>query len=140
MSNYQRRHEAREDSIAPGQRRHHALDAFETSGSSPPAGSEPRLSGSDELDKPAQHLVSLSLEPLVTTRQLAELWCQTPRWVLRMASDQGLPHYRLGGALRFRPSEAEAWLRQHRAGDIPAILSDDRPVELRSVIETRGAA
>ena len=84
------------------------------------------------------------MEPLVTTRQLAELWCQTPRWVLRMAKEQGLPHYELGGALRYRVSEVEAWLQQHRGG--PAIDSavDSSTVAgsvvLRSVGDARGAA
>lgn len=84
------------------------------------------------------------MEPLITTRQLADLWCQTPRWVLRMVKEQGLPHYELGGALRYRASEVEAWLQQHRGG-----LSVDSPVEsttlagsvvLRSVGDTRGVA
>jgi len=140
MSNQQRPDYMREETIAPSQRRHHALDAYATSGSSPPAESEPRL-GADELGSAAQQVVS-SLEALVTTRQLAELWCQTPRWVLRMANEQGLPHYRLGGAIRFRPSEAEAWLQRHHAGDTVAAppLAETTPVDLRSVIETRGAA
>jgi excisionase family DNA binding protein len=53
-----------------------------------------------------------NMEPLITTRELAALWSQTPRWVLRMTQEQGLPHYRLGGAIRYRGSEAEAWLQQ----------------------------
>jgi excisionase family DNA binding protein len=88
--------------------------------------------------------LGVSVEPLITTRQLADLWCQTPRWVLRMVKEQGLPHYELGGALRYRASEVEAWLQQHRGG-----LSVDSPVEsttlagsvvLRSVGDTRGVA
>jgi excisionase family DNA binding protein len=84
------------------------------------------------------------VEPLITTRQLAELWCQTPRWVLRMVKEQGLPHYELGGALRYRVSEVEAWLQQHGGG-----LAIDSAVDastlagsvvLRSVAEARGAA
>ena len=63
------------------------------------------------------------MEALLTTRQLAELWHQTPRWVLRMHREHGLPAYRLGGALRFRASEAEDWLqlRQERAVPLPTI-------------------
>ncbi len=56
------------------------------------------------------------MEALITTRELAALWSQTPRWVLRMIQDQGLPHYRLGGAIRYRSSEVEAWLQQRRVG------------------------
>ena len=56
------------------------------------------------------------MEALIMTRELAALWSQTPRWVLRMTQDQGLPHYRLGGAIRYRGSEVEAWLQQRRVG------------------------
>jgi excisionase family DNA binding protein len=84
------------------------------------------------------------LEPLITTRQLAELWCQTPRWVLRMVKEQGLPHYELGGALRYRVSEVEAWLQQHRGR--PALDSAVEPsapagpVVLGSVAGAEGGA
>ncbi len=84
------------------------------------------------------------VEPLITTRQLAELWCQTPRWVLRMATEQGLPHYELGGALRYRVSEVEAWLQQHHgAASIgPAVESSTLAgsVVVRSIAGARGAA
>jgi excisionase family DNA binding protein len=83
------------------------------------------------------------VEALITTRQLAELWCQTPRWVLRMVKERGLPHYELGGALRYRASEVEAWLQQHRGGlpIDPAVDSSTLAgsVVLRSV-GGRGAA
>ena len=135
MSDHRARHRMRDECITPGQRRHHALDAFQTSGSSPPSGSDAR-----SRDGAARQ--AASVEPLVTTRQLAELWCQTPRWVLRMAKQQGLPHYRLGGAIRYRPSEAEAWLQQHRASADQVTGDDNRnqPVVLRAVSEGRGAA
>lgn len=86
------------------------------------------------------------MEPLITTRQLAELWCQTPRWVLRMAKVQGLPHYELGGAFRYRASEVEAWLRQHHSGQATGsavaagTLASPGSIELRPVADTRGAA
>jgi excisionase family DNA binding protein len=80
-------------------------------------------------------------EQLITTRQLAELWQQTPRWVLRMANEHGLPHYKLGGATRYRTSEVEAWLQQHRAGaTVTTLQGDEPPVGLRSVSDERGAA
>jgi excisionase family DNA binding protein len=56
------------------------------------------------------------METLITTRELAVLWSQTPRWVLRMIQEQGLPHYRLGGAIRYRGSEVEAWLQERWVG------------------------
>jgi hypothetical protein len=63
-----------------------------------------------------------------------------------MAKQQGLPHYVLGGALRYRVSEVEAWLQQHHAGDTrqprPEMASTpiSTSVELRSVADERGAA
>ena len=84
------------------------------------------------------------MEPLITTRQLAELWCQTPRWVLRMVKEQGLPHYELGGALRYRASEVEAWLQQHHGGpSVDSSVESSRlagSVVLRSIAGARGAA
>lgn len=61
-----------------------------------------------------------------------------------MVKEQGLPHYELGGALRYRASEVEAWLQQHRGG--PSIDSADESsalagsVVLRSVGDARGVA
>ena len=100
------------------------------------------------MERPSRCRGSLGVfvEPLITTRQLAELWCQTPRWVLRMVKERGLPHYELGGALRYRGSEVEAWLQQHHSGhpahtDAAAdTLATPGTVELRSVDGARGAA
>jgi excisionase family DNA binding protein len=79
------------------------------------------------------------VEQLITTRQLAGLWQQPPRWVLRMAKEHGLPHYKLGGAIRYRTSEVEAWLQQHHAGSVTNV-DDKAPVELRPVTDQRGVA
>jgi predicted DNA-binding transcriptional regulator AlpA len=81
------------------------------------------------------------VEPLVTTRQLAELWCQTPRWVLRMGQEQGLPRYLLGSSLRYRISEVEAWLQQHHdAGTLPPAERNSNLAELQVVGDARTAA
>lgn len=133
MNEHHGRHQMRDGAVAPSQRRHHALDAFQSTGTSPPTGHN-----AYSLAGAAEHV----MEPLVTTRQLAGLWCQTPRWVLRMANEQGLPHYRLGGALRYRASEAEAWLQQRRAGERPGSTPtrNSTPVELGPIDHGRGAA
>jgi len=48
-------------------------------------------------------------EPLVTKSQLADHLGFSTRWVeLRVA--EGLPHYRVGGRLRFHKSQATRWL------------------------------
>jgi predicted DNA-binding transcriptional regulator AlpA len=132
MSDHRGVHQIREEAVTPALRRHHALDAFQSTGTSPPG--DPGLYS---LAGAAEQV----MEPLVTTRQLAELWCQPPRWVLRMAKEQGLPHYRLGGVLRYRASEAEAWLQQHRAGDTAGSTPtrSSTLVELRAITDARGA-
>lgn len=89
---------------------------------------------------------TVSVERLITTRQLADLWCQSPRWVLRMAGEHGLPHFVLGGALRYRISEVEAWLQQHHAGQAidsplgPSTTASPGSVALRPVADALGAA
>lgn len=48
-------------------------------------------------------------EPLVTKAQLADHLGFSTRWVeLRVA--EGLPHYKVGGRLRFHKSQATRWL------------------------------
>jgi excisionase family DNA binding protein len=129
----------REDDVTYGRRRHHALDAF-------PDERIVTATAPRALERAGrcQRGLEGSVEPLITTRQLAELWCQTPRWVLRMVKERGLPHYELGGALRYRASEVEGWLQQHRAGlpiepaAEPSTLAGS--VVLRSVAGGRGAA
>jgi excisionase family DNA binding protein len=66
-----------------------------------------------------RHGFEVFMEPLMTTRQLAAAWCQSPRWILRMHREHGLPAYRLGGALRFRESEVEDWLHRRWDGVSP---------------------
>lgn len=50
-------------------------------------------------------------EPFLNKRALANHLSCSVRWVEhRMA--EGLPHYLIAGRVKFRASEAEAWLRQ----------------------------
>jgi hypothetical protein len=56
--------------------------------------------------KPAQ--VDWS-EPLVTRHQLADHLGFSPRWVSGKVAE-GLPHFRMGGSLRFQVSVAAQWL------------------------------
>jgi excisionase family DNA binding protein len=78
-----------------------------------PSDTAPAVSGNAEI------------EALITTRELAALWSQTPRWVLRMIQEQGLPHYRLGGAIRYRGSEVEAWLQERGVGQLLSSASPE---------------
>ena len=96
-------------------RRHHELDAFAASGTSPPHG--PNVAND----------VGTSLEPMLTTRGLAELLNQTPAWVLRMVHEQALPGFRFGGALRYYASEVRIWIEQHRIGPHPTTRLTEDP-------------
>jgi hypothetical protein len=53
-------------------------------------------------------------EPFLSKQQLAEHFAFSVRWVeYRVA--EGMPHVRLGGRLRFRTGECEAWLLEREA-------------------------
>lgn len=54
----------------------------------------------------------------MTTRELAELLGLSPATVLRRHRAGEIPGYRLASnVLRFRESEVEAWLEEHRQGN-----------------------
>jgi excisionase family DNA binding protein len=54
-------------------------------------------------------------ERLLTARQLAEALGVSPHTVLDWAQRGEVPSFKLpNGAVRFRPSEVEAWLEAHR--------------------------
>ncbi len=57
-----------------------------------------------------------TIERLLTTRELADALGLTYRQTVRLWQEAGLPGYRLGerGVVRFRVSEVEEWLQQHR--------------------------
>jgi excisionase family DNA binding protein len=49
---------------------------------------------------------------LLTTRQVADRFGLSPETVLRWVRRGQLPAFRLGGAIRFREQELDAWLEQ----------------------------
>jgi excisionase family DNA binding protein len=56
-------------------------------------------------------------EPLVTARALADYLGVSADTVLDWAEASKIPHFKLNGrAVRFRPSEVEAWLEGCRRG------------------------
>lgn len=55
-------------------------------------------------------------ERLLTARQLADLLGFQPGTILDWFERGELPGFRIGGRLRFRASEVEAWLEQRREG------------------------
>lgn len=56
-------------------------------------------------------------EPMMTTHDLAAYLAVTPRRIhdWRMRGDDMPPAYRIGGQLRWRPSEVRAWIDRQRA-------------------------
>lgn len=56
-------------------------------------------------------------EPLIKAEQVAEALGVSRTWVFDRAKAGRLPSYRLGKHVRFRMSEVQAWLAEHREGE-----------------------
>jgi excisionase family DNA binding protein len=69
-------------------------------------------------------------ERLLNSRELGELLGFSASWVQDQYEARDLPGFKLGGRLRFRESEVEAWLESKRAsagGEAPATPSEHPP-------------
>jgi len=55
-------------------------------------------------------------EPLLTARQLADLLGFSPATIVDWAEAGKVPAFKVGGRLRFRQDEVEAWLEKQRVG------------------------
>jgi excisionase family DNA binding protein len=53
-------------------------------------------------------------ERLLTAREIAELLSFSPATIVDSAEADRIPSFKIGGRLRFRLSEVEAWLEQQR--------------------------
>ena len=51
---------------------------------------------------------------LVTKRQLADQLSLSPSFINKLMGEEGLPHLKIGRAVRFRTVEVVAWLQQRR--------------------------
>lgn len=56
-----------------------------------------------------------AIERLLTATDVAEWLSLSKHTILDMAEDGRLPSFKLGRAVRFRPSEIDAWLESCRA-------------------------
>ena len=57
----------------------------------------------------------MNTQPLLTTREVAELLAVSPATILRRVASGELPGYRLGSnVLRFSADELDAWLEARR--------------------------
>ncbi|MET1009693.1 MAG: helix-turn-helix domain-containing protein [Gaiellaceae bacterium] len=75
-------------------------------------------------------------EPLLTARELGELLGFKPGTIVDWAERNELPHFKIGGRLRFRAAEVEAWLETKRAGtggEAPATPHERPPKGVVSV-------
>jgi excisionase family DNA binding protein len=58
---------------------------------------------------------AVELERLLTAREVAEVLGFAPATIVDWAERGELPHFKIGGRLRFRLSEVGAWLEERRA-------------------------
>jgi excisionase family DNA binding protein len=70
-------------------------------------------------------------ERLLTARELGELLGFAPATIVDWFEAGKLPGFRIGGRLRFRPSEIEAWLEEQRGGRNGRSVSPNPPLARR---------
>ena len=66
-------------------------------------------------------------DQLLTARELADYLGFSASTILDMWERGDLPGFKIGRAVRFRPTEVEAWLEGCRRGPTPS----QRPLEVR---------
>jgi excisionase family DNA binding protein len=62
-------------------------------------------------------------EPLLSARELADLLGFSSSTIQDWSEAGTLPGFRIGGRLRFRLSEVEAWLEERRLAAVPERVS-----------------
>ncbi len=55
-----------------------------------------------------------AFEALVTKKQLAIRLALSESYINQLMSEEGLPHFKIGRAVRFRVQEVVAWLQRRR--------------------------
>ena len=58
------------------------------------------------------------IEHLVDAAALSRLTGLSPKYIYALAARGEIPHYRIGRAIRFVPSEIAVWLLQRRCGGL----------------------
>lgn len=71
---------------------------------------------SNSWDRVFENQVDLdrAFEVLLTKRQLSERLALSQSFINQLMSDEALPHFRIGRAVRFRVREVVAWLQKRR--------------------------
>jgi excisionase family DNA binding protein len=62
-------------------------------------------------------------ERLLSARELGEVLGFSASTIVDWAEADKIPSFKVGGRLRFRLSEVEGWLEEHRRGPQPAVCS-----------------
>lgn len=60
------------------------------------------------------------MEELLTANELGKILSFSPATIVNWAERDELPHFKVGGRLRFRLSEIEAWLEARRVARVEA--------------------
>ena len=68
-----------------------------------------------------------TLEPLWTVADVLAFTRMRRTWLYERIARNELPHYRLGGAVRFSPTEIRAWLERTRVGGVVRGLRRSSP-------------
>lgn len=64
------------------------------------------------------------MRPTLTTADAAERCGTTAEHIRKLARERRIPHYRIGGLVKFDPNELDAWLEAGRVS--PQDLVGDR--------------
>lgn len=70
--------------------------------------------------KTASPLKMSQFEPMIDVDQLAAQTGMSKPFIMKARYHYNLPHYKLGGTLRFRLSEVAEWVKQRKASTATA--------------------
>ena len=66
-----------------------------------------------------------AFERLLTVEDVCELFQFKKSYLYALTSENRIPHFKIGGFLRFRLSELEAWLAEKAKGNGNGCLEDE---------------
>jgi excisionase family DNA binding protein len=65
--------------------------------------------------------VTVTIQPLLTVRDLSELFNVAPGTIYDWVATNRIPHFKLGGAIRFSPESIERWLEHSSRGPVAGV-------------------
>ena len=66
-----------------------------------------------------------AFEPLLTVEDVCELFQFKKSYLYALTSENRIPHFKIGGFLRFRQSELEEWLASQAQGNGRHLLASE---------------